>query len=90
MFKDCGIQFLPIYELNKNWKEYVLKTILHHLEYKAYKMSQNLDKLEKKGSKITTIIKSLLTQEEEKSKKKPKSSGVTKTLRRNPYPKKKK
>lgn len=71
VFKECGIQFLPIYQLNKNWKEYTLKTILQHLEYKTLKMGQTLEKLEKKGSKITTIMKSILKIDSKPQKKGP-------------------
>lgn len=55
VFKKCGIQFLPIYKLNKRWKEYTLKTILSHLEYKREKMQDNLNKLNKKNSKWESV-----------------------------------
>lgn len=68
VFKDCGIQFLPIYELQKNWKEYTIKTILNHLEYKTYMMSQKLDKFEKGNKKFTDMIKSFIKKSKQKKK----------------------
>ncbi len=60
VFKKCGIQFLPIYHLNKNWKEYTLKTIFSHLEQKTRMMNKNIKELEEKKQKgINNFIKKI-------------------------------
>ena len=49
VYKQCGIQFVAIYHISKNWQEYLLKTILTHQEMKAKKMTSILEKFEKKN-----------------------------------------
>ena len=57
VFKACGIQFVPIYHTNKNWEEYLLKSILTHQEIKAKKMKGILDKYKDKDKKLANFKK---------------------------------
>jgi len=64
IYKACGIQFLPIYELNTNWKEYVLRSILSHLEHKKDKMNKIVDRFYKNRTpdkKKRTFIEKVLS-----------------------------
>lgn len=49
VFQNCGIQYVPMYKFNKNWKEYVLKNILSYLEIKTDNMTRKLNQIQKKN-----------------------------------------
>lgn len=57
VFQDCGIQFVPIYHINKNWEEYLIKAILTHQEMKAKKINKVLDKYTHKNKSFVNKIK---------------------------------
>ena len=57
VYKNCGIQFLPVYHIRKNWQEYILKTILAHQEMKTDKINKILAKYNKKTKSIVNRIK---------------------------------
>lgn len=64
IFQECGIQFVPIYELNKGWREYLLKSIHHHLKAKSTKMNKILNQFDSEedfqdSSKTPSIIKKI-------------------------------
>ncbi len=44
VFKKCGIQFVPIYHINKSWQEYLLKAISQHQETKVKKIQEVMTK----------------------------------------------
>lgn len=69
VFKNCGIQFLPVYELKDNWKEYILNTIATHLDFKSKKMHKNIQILEKNKTKLSTRIKKFFKKKPSFSKK---------------------
>lgn len=60
VFKNCGIQFVPIYHTNKAWDEYLLKSILMHQEMKAKKMNKILDKFTKKNKSLASKFKKFI------------------------------
>ena len=41
-FKNCGVQFVPIYKLNEGWEEYLLNTISTFLNYKQKAMGEKI------------------------------------------------
>ncbi len=59
VFKNCGIQFVPIYKLSSTWQEYLLKTVLSFLDYKAKMMSKKIDKMER-SKKVKSIIEKVI------------------------------
>jgi hypothetical protein len=59
VYKDCGIQFVSIYHINKKWEEYLLKSILAHQEMKAKKMKHVLENYNKSDGGKSNIIKKL-------------------------------
>lgn len=59
VFKNCGIQFVPIYHINKNWQEYLLKSILSHQEMKAKKMKKLFDTYTKKDKNKGKIFQKI-------------------------------
>lgn len=60
VFQKCGIQFVPIYHITKNWKEYLLKTILTHQEIKVKKINSVMDKFKPEDPKFVKRLKSFL------------------------------
>ncbi len=58
VYKTCGVQFVPIYDLRPNWEEYLLKTVLNFIDYKSNMMSKKIEKLEK-SKKFSNIIKNI-------------------------------
>lgn len=64
VFQKCGIQFVPIYHISKNWQEYLLKSILAHQEIKAKKMNKILEKYSKKDESFVTKLKSKFFKKE--------------------------
>lgn len=46
VFQECGIQFVPVYELNKGWREYLLKSIYQHLKAKTSKINKILEEFD--------------------------------------------
>lgn len=59
VYKDCGIQFVPLYKLNQNWEEYLLKTILGFIDYKSKIMTKKLEKL-RNSKKVKSFIAKIL------------------------------
>lgn len=59
VFQECGVQFVPIYHINKNWEEYLIKAILMHQEMKAKKINKVLDKYSQKNKSFISKIKGL-------------------------------
>lgn len=60
VFKDCGIQFVPIYHLKNNWQEYLLNAILTHQETKVKKMNAVMSKFNTKHAGFIKRMKSFL------------------------------
>lgn len=57
IYKSCGIQFVPVYHINKNWEEYLLKSIMMHQEMKAKKIKKLLDTYTKKKKDKANFFK---------------------------------
>jgi hypothetical protein len=87
IYKSCGVQFLPIYQLKGRWQEYTLTTILSHLEYKHEKMQKNVEKLKKGNSKFKSLLERLLGKKKEEENKKELKS-YHKTPKKTTHPKK--
>ena len=57
VFKSCGIQFVPIYHIKKDWEEYLLKSIMMHQEMKAKKIKKLLEKYTSKDVSKSPFFK---------------------------------
>jgi len=60
VFQKCGIQFVPIYHITKNWQEYLLKTVLAHQEMKVKKINEVVENFKPKDKKFIKRLKSFL------------------------------
>jgi len=60
VFKKCGIQFVPIYHIKKNWQEYLLNSILTHQETKVKKINEVLENYNKKNGSFINRLKNFL------------------------------
>jgi len=57
-FQNCGIQFISVYELNKNWETYILKSMKMHQEIKIKKLYKVFDEFNlKQENKFKLIFK---------------------------------
>ena len=51
IYKQCGIFFVPMYHFNKDWKNYILDSILSHLEGRVDAMKNIIEVYEKTTKK---------------------------------------
>ncbi len=59
-FQNCGIQFIPVYELRDKWEEYILKSMRMHQEMKVKKLYNIIEKFNlKKESKLKIFLKKI-------------------------------
>jgi len=63
-FQNCGIQFIPVYELRNKWEDYILKSMKMHQEMKLKKLYEVIEEFNKpKTNKFKILLKKIKFKE---------------------------